>query len=184
MMEDLITDAVLIDFNEWRDQWIIRNCDPWKDHYFKYVYKLSSSGTILLYEQCKICGVKNSGSAIKHSDVPNFKEKIKLNEILKYSEELEKNGPTYERYQSEYIDVRRKNKLNEWRSQHGEYLQSNQWKTIRQKVLKRDGFLCQGCLEKPATEVHHKTYENWQNELMFELISVCYDCHHTKIHKK
>jgi hypothetical protein len=106
--------------------------------------------------------MKFSGSAIKHSDVPNLKEKIALNEIKKYSEQLEKSGPTYERYQSEYINVKRKNQIDNWRLQHAEYLQTNQWKTIRQKVLKRDNYLCQGCLEKPATEVHHKTYENWQ----------------------
>lgn len=181
-MEDLITDKDELNYNDWRNNWIIYNCQ--KEHYYEYVYKLSETNTIILSKQCQICGVKPSGSAIKHSDVPNLKDKIALNEIKKYSEELEKKGPTYERYQSEYINIRRKNNLNNWRLQHAEYLQTNQWKSIRQKVLKRDNYLCQGCLENPATEVHHKTYENWQNELMFELMSVCYDCHHHKIHKK
>jgi hypothetical protein len=174
----------LLSYNDWLNQWLIENCNENKQHYFEYVYKISESGTIILSKQCQKCGMKFSGSAIKHSDVPNLKEKIALNEIKKYSEELEKSGPTYERYQSEYINVKRQNQIDNWRLQHAEYLQTNQWKTIRLKVLKRDNYLCQGCLEKPATEVHHKTYENWQNELMFELISVCYDCHYNKIHKK
>ena len=184
MMQEFLTEKELLSYQEWLSQWVIYNCDQFKEHNFEYVYKLSESGTIILSQQCQTCGIKPSGSAIKHSDVPNLKEKIALNEIKKYSEELEKSGPTYERYQSEYINVRRKNQLDDWRIQHAEYLQSSKWKAIRQKVLKRDNFLCQGCLEKPATEVHHKSYENWQNELMFELISVCYDCHHNKIHKK
>lgn len=28
-----------------------------------------------------------------------------------------------------------------------------------------------------------QSYNDWKNELMFELISVCYNCHHNKIHK-
>jgi 5-methylcytosine-specific restriction endonuclease McrA len=186
--KELLKENELLTYKEWLSEWVRHNCDYDREHNFEYVYKLGESGRIILAKQCQTCGIKPSGSAIKHSDVPNLKEKIALNEIKKYSEELEKNGPTYERYCNEYVNLRRdndaKNKLDAWRKQHAEYLQTNQWKTIRQKVLKRDNYLCQGCLEKPATEVHHKTYENWQNELMFELISVCYDCHHNKIHKK
>jgi 5-methylcytosine-specific restriction endonuclease McrA len=186
--KELLKENELLTYKEWLSEWVRHNCDYDREHNFEYVYKLGESGRIILAKQCQTCGIKPSGSAIKHSDVPNLKEKIALNEIKKYSEELEKSGPTYERYSNEYVNLRRdndaKNKLDVWRKQHAEYLQTNQWKTIRQKVLKRDNYLCQGCLQNPATEVHHKTYQNWQNELMFELISVCYDCHHNKIHKK
>jgi hypothetical protein len=66
---------------------------------------------------------------------------------------------------------------------HQQYLKSSQWKEIRKKVLKRDDYTCQGCLENPAVDVHHITYNNWQNEFMFELISLCRECH-TRVHKK
>lgn len=58
-----------------------------------------------------------------------------------------------------------------------DYLESPEWATIRRKVLKRDGYLCQGCLEKPGTIVHHLTYKRQGNEMACDLISLCKDCH-------
>ena len=57
------------------------------------------------------------------------------------------------------------------------YLRSSEWQERRRKVLKRDGHLCQGCLERPACEVHHITYRNIRHEFCFELISLCTGCH-------
>ena len=193
-------------YDEWKHQWILINCDLFSKHSYEYVYKMSESGRILLYEQCQSCGMRKSTSTLKHETVPNLKYKIQTNQIKKFSQELEDNGPTRERYYNEYYNIERhkyNNKKQEeyqqkqedyklqsqqrkrlWFNEHNEYLQTSQWKNIRQKVLKRDNFLCQGCLENRATEVHHLTYDNWKNELMFELISVCFDCHHNKIHKK
>ena len=193
-------------YDDWKKEWIAMNCDPFRDHFYEYVYKMSESNRILLYEQCQSCGIRKSTSTLKHETVPYLKYKIQTNQIKKFSQELEDKGPTRERYYNEYYNVERdkfnnkkqqeyQQKQEEYRIQaeeksilwwkgHNEYLQTSQWKNIRQKVLQRDNFLCQGCLENRATEVHHLTYAHHKNELMFELISVCYDCHHNKIHKK
>ena len=64
-----------------------------------------------------------------------------------------------------------------------EYLQSDEWKKKRDLVLKRDNFLCQCCLEKPATEVHHHTYDQIFKEYLFDLTSVCRECH-ARVHSK
>ena len=58
-----------------------------------------------------------------------------------------------------------------------EYLKSPEWQARRLKVLQRDRHLCQGCLERPASEVHHITYRNLRREFCFELISLCTGCH-------
>lgn len=193
-------------YDDWKKEWIAMNCDPIRDHFYEYVYKMSESNRILLYEQCQSCGIRKSTSTLKHETVPYLKYKIQTNQIKKFSQELEDKGPTRERYYNEYYNVERdkfnkkkqqeyQQKQEEYRIQaeeksilwwkgHNEYLQTSQWKNIRQKVLQRDNFLCQGCLENRATEVHHLTYAHHKNELMFELISVCYDCHHNRIHKK
>lgn len=185
-----------LSYEDWRNEWILSNCD--KEHYYEHVYKLSETGRIMLYKQCQTCGIKSTGGTLKHSEVENLKEKISNNQIKKFSQSLEDNGPTYNRYFNEYsrpFHEKQKQKQQEeyqrqskekrdiWFKEHNEYLQTPQWKNIRQKVLKRDNYLCQGCLESQATEVHHLSYDNWRNELMFELISVCYNCHHNKIHK-
>ncbi|MBP7241777.1 hypothetical protein [Amaricoccus sp.] len=57
------------------------------------------------------------------------------------------------------------------------YLLSDEWRTKRSLVLERDGDLCQGCRQRPATQVHHLTYEHMLDEFLFELVSVCDECH-------
>jgi len=65
----------------------------------------------------------------------------------------------------------------EFDERYAAYLSSEQWRRIRAKVLQRDKQLCQGCLINRATDVHHLTYQRLYNELMFDLISLCRDCH-------
>jgi 5-methylcytosine-specific restriction endonuclease McrA len=57
------------------------------------------------------------------------------------------------------------------------YLQSPEWRRRRQRVLERDNYRCQGCGEQRATQVHHRTYQHIYREFLFELISLCDDCH-------
>jgi hypothetical protein len=195
--------STLKTYDEWSSEWYSINCF---EHWYEYVYKIGDTGRITLYRQCSHCGKKHPKGVFKHSEVVNLKEKIQNNQISKYDEDLENSGPTYNTYWSEYkkpemdkineeheenkiLIQKEKNKEHEqkqieWFKEHSEYLHTSQWQNIRQKVLKRDNYLCQGCLEAKATEVHHITYANWRNELMFELMSVCYNCHHNRIHKK
>ncbi|WP_158611382.1 HNH endonuclease [Mangrovimonas spongiae] len=74
-------------------------------------------------------------------------------------------------------------KINSKQFKYHEYLTSDTWKSIREKVKKRDNFLCQECKLKKAEEVHHLNYDNVFNEKMEDLISVCSECH-MELHKK
>ena len=65
----------------------------------------------------------------------------------------------------------------EWKKQYNEYLKSEKWQRKRARVLMRDNYLCQGCLKERAMHVHHLTYKHLFEELFFELISLCVDCH-------
>ena len=183
-----------LNYQNWSDKLDEINCPT--SHEFEYRYHYSDGGILQLFNQCTSCGKRaDKGGSLKHSIIDNFKEKVRTGEINKFDDDLYKNKSSiYENYgkycelkyykkQQEREQEREQNNI-EWFKQHNEYLQTNQWKAIRLKVLKRDNNLCQGCLEAPATEVHHLTYAHWKNELMFELLSVCYDCHHNKIHKK
>ena len=71
----------------------------------------------------------------------------------------------------------------EWKDNYNKYLQSEEWKAMREKILERDNYLCQGCMDEKATEIHHFTYENAGDELMWELVSTCARCH-AKAHGK
>lgn len=61
--------------------------------------------------------------------------------------------------------------------QYIDYMQSPQWLVRREAVLQRDEYICQACCERTATEVHHLNYDHLGNEPMFDLVSVCHDCH-------
>lgn len=127
-----------------------------------------------LRKQCRNCFTlfpKNH----KHSEVPDI-TKVQLyvpvdsSRYSLLSEEQQKF--------TSYVNGLRKK---EFFKQHDDYLKSPQWREIRQAVLKRDNYICQGCLLVKATQVHHKTYERWKNEMAFDLISLCTPCHN-KLH--
>lgn len=70
----------------------------------------------------------------------------------------------------------------EWWERYNEYLLSDQWKSIRAKVLARANNTCEGCGDRPAAQVHHLTYDHVFDEFLFELVAVCDRCH-TRIHE-
>jgi hypothetical protein len=57
------------------------------------------------------------------------------------------------------------------------YLKSMEWKDKAKRVLNRDKYICQACLINPANEVHHLTYDRIYKEPLFDLVSVCSNCH-------
>jgi hypothetical protein len=61
------------------------------------------------------------------------------------------------------------------------YLKTDKWANIRDKIMARAGGVCEGCLERPATQVHHATYNNIYDELAFQLVALCRPCHE-KVH--
>jgi len=181
-------------YQNWSDKLDEINCPT--SHEFEYRYHYSEGGILQLFNQCTSCGKRaDKGGSLKHSTIDNFKEKVIRGEINKFDDDLYKNkSSVYENY-NKYLGLKyykkqkereeeREHDKTEWFKQHNEYLQTDQWKAIRLKVLKRDNFLCQACLDAPATEVHHLSYNHWRFELMFELLSVCSNCHHNRIHIK
>jgi len=89
----------------------------------------------------------------------------------------------YEQQQQEWeqrraeLGKQRQQEQDEWWAGYTEYLQSPAWARRRRAVLTRAGGLCEGCRENPAVHVHHTTYAHAGNELLFELVALCRDCH-------
>ena len=180
-----------LDLDHWNSEYDWINCGG--DHEWEYTYHYSDGGRLQLFTQCTQCGKKRNNSFLKHSTIDNFKEKVARGEIKKFDVNLFNKYDPWTKYRSfttikslkntkKYNDEQQNNKI-ERKKRYADYLQSDKWKAIRLKVLKRDNNLCQACLESPATDVHHITYANLGDELMFELLSVCRDCHFNRIHK-
>ncbi len=64
-----------------------------------------------------------------------------------------------------------------------ENLRSPDWKRKSGLVLRRAGHICEGCLSRPATQVHHLTYAHMYREFAWELRAVCDVCHE-RIHSE
>lgn len=63
-----------------------------------------------------------------------------------------------------------------WFQDHNLYLKTPQWAARRKAALERDGFCCVKC-GGLATQVHHLTYDRWQQEELSDLESLCRGCH-------
>lgn len=65
---------------------------------------------------------------------------------------------------------------------YADYINSAEWSRKRSRVMMRArqgaAFpMCEGCGDRPATEVHHLTYQNLGEEFLWELAAVCDHCH-------
>lgn len=65
----------------------------------------------------------------------------------------------------------------EWWDRYNAHLASEEWAWRRRFVLERAGHVCEGCRRRPASDVHHLTYEHLGHELLFELVALCRQCH-------
>lgn len=145
------------------------------DHLRKEVRrKANAAGHFMYREQCLDCG-RAASQQIRREKV------AAIWSVREWDEQLEQRGDEeqkqyYERQRIAYL-CKSAAERDEWFRQHNEYLRSPQWRNKRDRVLKRDNHTCQACLLRPATQVHHKTYEHWRNEPLFELESICDVCH-------
>lgn len=65
----------------------------------------------------------------------------------------------------------------ERRRLYREYLDSPRWSRKRERVLKRCRYICEGCMKWPATHIHHLSYDNIGDELLYQLVGLCRNCH-------
>lgn len=64
-----------------------------------------------------------------------------------------------------------------------EYLKSEEWKEKKMKRIEHDKYRCKLCGSGKNLQVHHITYENFPNETIDDLVTVCRNCH-IEIHEK
>jgi hypothetical protein len=132
-----------------------------------------SGGSEHIKYQCQRCGVM-IGNAISARNVGDRK-------IVAYQPDLAERFRTdwEEGYQSIFQKHIRIQKAGsgEFSKFYKEYINSAKWRAICRKVLQRANGFCEGCLERPPTQVHHRNYGNLGNEFMFELLALCAPCH-------
>jgi hypothetical protein len=80
------------------------------------------------------------------------------------------------RYQELY-DASREREREDWFARYDAYLRTPEWDRRRRAVLRRANGMCEGCLIRPAVQVHHLTYDRVGREMLFDLVAVCLACH-------
>lgn len=89
---------------------------------------------------------------------------------------------------SEFLTLRNQSneaeRMNEIIGDYKAYLQSDEWKRIREQALKRDGYTCRMCGTAINLRVHHVNYEyvGTEHELD-DVVTLCEECH-SKVHIK
>jgi len=143
----------------------------------------SANGSPLFRWRCRTCtklfAVVSRADVVRTS-TPWFELPDEENSHGEYFEEVHRHvTAANEQNREKWLqDSQQKRNL-----EYHEYLQSSAWRLKRDAVMKRDNRLCQGCLKNQATQVHHLTYDRIFNEMLFDLVAICHECHINKVHK-
>lgn len=154
--------------------WASRHCEHTVSGLRRRVVK---GGAIQYVRQCQRCG-NATGQALsrtKATEENDGTEPQAFDEGLSTSFEKETEEGT-KKITGDY-DSRADFQRAEFFKWYDKYLSGEAWSEKRKKVFSRSKNLCEGCLQGSATEVHHITYDHIGDELLFELVAVCDECH-------
>ena len=126
------------------------------------------NGVIVIVTQCEICG-----KMVKSLPKQDFAE---IDELPEFDESV------WERLHQQNQEIAEIHE-SAWWEIYNEYLMSDEWAEKRALALMQCKGICVGCGVKPATQVHHFSYNNVGDEFLFELAGVCDECHE-RIHGK
>jgi hypothetical protein len=145
------------------------------DHDSHLVRKAAANCASQFTYQCRKCGKIDYQKTGKGPWVAK-PATVDCDLLPMWDEELQQASVNAARLQAESA---RHEKDSAWWEAYEDYLATAAWSARRAKALKRDNYLCQGCLECVATQVHHETYDRLFSELICDLVSLCHDCHRT-----
>jgi hypothetical protein len=150
-------------------RWLEKDCTH-QD--IKILRLLQKDGREVYRRQCPNCGLPDS-TAIKRALIENI-ENVPDGELNRHMEYEEERRAEWAAIALKHYRVQnREDKL-----AYDQYLNSPKWRAKSQKVIKRAGGICEGCLERPATQAHHISYRHIYQEFLWELRAVCEPCHH------
>ncbi|WP_339955475.1 HNH endonuclease [Yoonia sp. 2307UL14-13] len=138
--------------------------------------KMTASGGPMCKAQCLDCGAPVGNAVPKQPDLPNWDHELQPAYLAVRKEARSKIQRKFIRLQVQKDDELAV-KSNDWRAEYEAYRRTRAWQSKRSKVMRRANVVCEGCLDAPATVVHHTTYANVGDELLFQLVALCRDCH-------
>lgn len=154
--------------------WYSGSCCGNPDH--RSIKFEQANGVVVQRVACKNCRSLIGGAKKKDKDFNTYSlysQKAFLEDEQKKAASRLKLSDYIKQISQEHRDNERQER---WQ-QYSEYLTTPKWKAKRLQVLERENYLCQGCQYAKAVHVHHTTYNNLYDELLFQLVALCVDCH-------
>lgn len=143
-------------------------CAYCEGQHFDLRKRVLGNGGVQFVQQCMTCGRAGS-QPMSRASLGSRADKLHL-----FDEALIKQ---WEERGTAKRTAEKKAEKDAWLKEHGAYLRTGQWRSLRDAVMARSRSLCEGCGLARATQVHHLTYEHWRQEFLWELVAVCDDCH-------
>lgn len=134
-----------------------------------------ADGRIQHVAQCLRCHQKVGGAVKQTEDVPEF-DVANHRRIQMQLEAFRQTAWKESTEQREMANA-------QWWAEYETYLQSQEWQETRDRILRRAKGICEGCNQRPATQVHHLTYRHVRAEFDNELVAYCRHCH-DRIHEQ
>lgn len=139
----------------------------------RLAWRVHANGVRVYGRQCMNCG---NFQCVKTASLSEQEKRA----AVEYDQDL--STRFYERIRLQQ-DVKRQAESDAWWDDYTRHLASEKWRRLRDKVLRRAGWICEGCGERRAERVHHTTYQHLGDEMLWELKAVCLECH-AKIHPR
>ena len=144
----------------------------------RYTWTIRSNGSKHYGKQCTTCGKWKS---IAKQKIPRQHLATATEMDNQLQADWRKSISDWYKHENERRQAEskkeRQDKSAEWWRNYNAYLKTQEWHCLRQKALERDRWTCQACLENPATQVHHRTYQLGFSAPLFLLVAVCEECH-------
>jgi len=122
-----------------------------------------SNGAMTTYALCTVCGhcraIKKQQCGVDFVDVHDYKWRANSFLFSLESEKRKTSSPPVTALE------------------YSEYLKTDKWRELRRKVMTRCNGICEGCASKPVHDVHHLTYSHIYDELLYQLVGLCRECH-------
>ena len=126
--------------------------------------------------QCLTCGSAHSGGALSRDAHPYWDTYPEWDTAIAERWQNDAQAGLRARQREVQESIRRKRELVS--QDYSEWLaNSPEWADLRKAVIQRAGFTCEACLEQPARQVHHLTYNYGRLPPAWELRAVCKACH-------
>jgi len=135
-----------------------------------------SNGCVVHVRQCLRCGANRGCVKKTAAQRPLLDVELRDGWQERVAAYYEERRVAFERELGTRVQARQTEQAAFWRK-YNEYLRGPVWRSKASRVLRRDGYICQACLGRPATQAHHLSYAHVFDEPLFELTSVCDVCH-------